>query len=343
MMEGIRASLATEEERHRQQDKAAKKENKKAEKEAKKMEKAAEKAEKAARKAEKAGLYSNSANASKSGLSTRSETSLDAGESSSAAAGKGKATLKPTIESPSNAGPSLPSGRMPPRSETDVGLGTHPFVWDSQANAQSHLERARAQLNPELSPSLPFGSSSYRPSHLRTTSNVSSSASSINESLPGLGRNAFQGSSSSLEPSPSASGENLGQASSSSEAFISGTPPGGGAGTEPMFNFRSLAAMIDKDEKVASTSEDAAPTGSNGEDLPHPNHTTNDGATKDGRSDSVATERPRTEFYDSTEYPHNGLGANTNEYNPTIEMKDDCNTVENGDSKMHKGKEHGFT
>ncbi|KAL8840501.1 MAG: hypothetical protein Q9176_003827 [Flavoplaca citrina] len=342
MMEGIRASLATEEERHRQQDKAAKKEIKKAEKEAKKREKAAEKVEKAARKAEKAGLYSNSANASKSALSTRSETSLDAGESSSAAASKGKTTLKPTIESSSNGGPSSPSGRMLSPSETDVGLGTHPFVWDSQANAQSHLERARAQLNPELSPSLPFGSSSYRPSHLRTTSNVSSSGSSINESLPGLGRNAFQGSSSSLEPSPSASGENLGQASSSSETFASGTPPGGGAGTEPMFNFRSLAAMIDKDEKVDPMGKDAVPAGSNDEDPPNSNPTINDAATKDGRSDSMATERPRTEFYDSAEYPHNSSGANTNEYNATIEMKDDCDMVDSGDGMLHRGNEHGI-
>ncbi|KAL8910299.1 MAG: hypothetical protein Q9171_004384 [Xanthocarpia ochracea] len=293
LMEAIRLSLASEEERHRQEDKLAKKEAKKAEKEAKKK-------EKAARKAEKAGLYSNSANASRSGFSSRSETSLTAGEPSSAATGKGKATLRTATESSSDIDPSSSGGRMPRRSETDVGLQTHPFVWDTQAEAQSHLERARAQLNPELQPStLPFGSSNYRPSHLRTTSNVSSSASSINESLPGSGRTAFQGSNSSLELSPNTSGVDIGQASSSSEAFVSGTPPGGGAGLEPMLNFRSLAAMVDKDDEPYY--KDKLIAGNNGDgSWPVPKHDASDRANKIGRSDSMATEKPNDELDEYT-------------------------------------------
>lgn len=341
MLEGIRASLATEEERHRQEDKVAKKEAKKAEKEAKKK-------EKAARKAEKAGLYSNGANASRSGLSTRSETSLGAGEPSSSAASKGKATLRTATESSPKTEPSLLSRRMPQRSESDVGLQPHPFVWDSQAGAQSHLERARAQLNPELSPSsLPFGSSNYKPSHLRTTSNVSSSASSINESLPGSGRNAYQGSSSSLEPSPSASGENIGQASSSSEAFMSGTPPGGGAGIEPMFNFRSLAAMVGKDDVVNPM--DAVPTNNDDEEpsVPDPlgadGSPTGDRATKDERSDSMATERPKTEFYETAEYPHDDSGMTPSEYSRSLEIMDDHKMAPEEGEGMHRGDGQAVT
>ncbi|KAL9023189.1 MAG: hypothetical protein Q9180_008338 [Flavoplaca navasiana] len=99
--------------------------------------------------------------------------------------------------------------------------------------------------------------------------------------------------------------------------------------------------MIDKDEKVDSMGKDAVPAGSTDEDPPNSNHAINDGATRDGRSDSMATERPRTEFYDSAEYPHNDSGANTNEYNATIEMKDDCGMVDSGDGKMQRGNEHG--
>jgi len=77
-------------------------------------------------------------------------------------------------------------------------------------------------------------------------SNASSPASSFIESVPGSLRNDFHGhgSSSSLD-TPNASGTNIaGQAS--------GTPEGGdsngNAGSESMFNFRSLAAMIGDDD-----------------------------------------------------------------------------------------------
>ncbi|KAL9024271.1 MAG: hypothetical protein Q9196_006636 [Gyalolechia fulgens] len=254
MMEAIRLSLASEGERHKQQDKIAKKEAKKAEKEAKKK-------EKAARKAEKAVLYSNSANQSTAGFSSRSESSLAAAEASSAASGKGKATERNGTRGTFDNEPYPWTTGTPPPPEIDIGPPNHPFVHDRPADAQSHLERARAQLKPELQPSsLPFGLNAYRPSHLRTTSNASSSGSSANESPPGSTQNPFQGSSSSLDPSPSASGVNVGQASSS-EGVMSGTPPGGGAGSEPMFNFRSLAEMIGKDEGAInhssiSTAED---------------------------------------------------------------------------------------
>ncbi|KAL8720739.1 MAG: hypothetical protein Q9225_002439 [Loekoesia sp. 1 TL-2023] len=296
MMEAIRLSLASEEERRKQEEKIAKKEAKKAGKEAKKK-------EKAARKAEKAGLYSNSANQSTAGFSSRSESSLAAADSSSSALGKGKATQRTRTGGLSEPEPSPWSRGAPRRSETDVGPQSHPFVCDPQADAQTHLERARAQLKPELQPSsLPFGSSAYRPSHLRTTSNVSSSASSMNESVQGSSRNLFQGSSSSLDPSPSASGVNIGQTSSSSEGVMSGTPPGGGAGLEPMFNFRSLAEMVGKDD--GAINHGPIPTADDQEELHSRAESDDITATETGRSDSMATVQPNDEFHETSEYPY---------------------------------------
>ncbi|KAL8830052.1 MAG: hypothetical protein Q9170_005915 [Blastenia crenularia] len=301
MMEAIRLSLASEEERHKQEDKVAKKEAKKAEKEAKKREKAAKKAEKAA------GLYSNSANQSITGFSSWSESSLAAAEtSSSSAIGKGKAAQRTGTGG-------MPEGDPSPwnrgRSDTDFNPQSHPFIFDPQADPQTHLERARAQLKPELQvSSLPFGSSAYRPSHLRTTSNVSSSASSVNESLHGSLQNPFQGSSSSLEPSPSGSGINLGQASSSSEGVISGTPPGGGAGLEPMFNFRSLAEMVKNDDRAiqhgpVSTTEDE-------QESSYPRDGSEEVTVAETeRSDSMATVQAPDEFHESSEYPQSNRNS----------------------------------
>jgi hypothetical protein len=68
------------------------------------------------------------------------------------------------------------------------------------------------------------------------------------ESLPGSFRNGgFHGSSSSLD-SPNASGTHLGGGTPDREADA------GSAGTEPMFNFRSLAEMMGREEEK----EDAA-------------------------------------------------------------------------------------
>jgi hypothetical protein len=51
--------------------------------------------------------------------------------------------------------------------------------------------------------------------------------------------------------SPNASGINISgrNGADSQEGMTSGTPPGGGVGIESMFNFGSLAAMIDGEDK----------------------------------------------------------------------------------------------
>lgn len=308
VMEAIRMSLASEDERRKDEEKVLKKESKRLEKEAKKEAKAVRKAEKAAAK-----MWPSDANRSTTSFSSRSETSLPTAESTSSAHGKGKAAQRAGPEASSDMeGPSW-GGRVSRRSDADSGPYNHPFVWDPQTDPQTHLERARAQLKPDLqSSNLPFGTSAYRPSHLRTASNVSSSASSINESLPGSSRNPFHGSSSSLEASPNVSGVNIGEASSSSEAFASGTPPGGGAGLEPMLNFRSLAEMIGKDEGISMPH--LGPTSDSGrEDPDDAGELPEDATGETQRSDSLATVQPNEEFHESLEYP--SARSNRNSFN----------------------------
>ena len=208
MMEAIRLSLASEEERRKREEKDAKKEAKKKLKEDKK----------AGKLARKAGVYQSNGSHSSGALDSPQNTtfSLDIGK------GKEKAI------SGSMSDPDLPS--RPGKSTPGGSLSTN--------NPQVYLERSRAQLQPNdgLQTTQLNGSNMYKPSHLRTLSNASSSASSMMDHVPGYQEGS--GSHSSLDASPNASGINL----------LHGDPSGGEAGTEVMFNFRSLAAMIGEDE-----------------------------------------------------------------------------------------------
>ncbi|KAL9099033.1 MAG: hypothetical protein Q9163_005409 [Psora crenata] len=210
MMEAIRLSLASEEERRKKEEKGARKGAKKKEKETKKAEKVAK----------KTSLFPSNSNST--------STALDDPSHSLGKAKPGRQTESGQIADQTTSGYLAPA-----------------------ANPQTHLERARAHLLPEgapLSTSSPYYSTSYRPSHLRTQSNVSSSASSIDGSAPGSLLQDPREPGSSMEASPAASGVNIPVAGLSQGSYISGTPPGGGAGTEPMFNFGSLAAMVGDDE-----------------------------------------------------------------------------------------------
>lgn len=219
MMEAIRLSIASEDERRKREEKDAKKEAKKKDKEDKKAEKVAK----------KAGVYPSSANASSASLrGTQSDIALNEQPSSS---GKGK-SVQPTNPDPT-------SGKV-------SGSSTPPT-----ADPQTHLERARKQILPSDSSSpSPYGSMPYKPSHLRTLSNASSSGSSIEGSAPNSLKSGLRVIDSSIDGSPHASNVNIAGGSSTQDTYLSGTPPGGGAGTEPMFNFSSLAAMVGDDEKA---------------------------------------------------------------------------------------------
>ena len=225
MMEAIRLSLASEEDRRKREEKDAQKKAKKKDKEDKKAEK----------KARKTGVYPSGA----TGLGGSSSEVFVGGMESSPYPGKGKGVQQTDSE----------QQNARAMNTTPSPMGVDP---------QEHLERARANILPSDAPPLSssYSSSPYRPSHLRTLSNASSSSSSIDGSAPGSLKSDIRGQESSFDVSPSASGINIPAAASAQDTYISGTPPGGGAGMEPMFNFRSLAAMVGEEKSKGVTHEE---------------------------------------------------------------------------------------
>ncbi|KAE8141462.1 protein sip5 [Aspergillus pseudotamarii] len=199
MMEAIRLSLASEEERRKREEKEAKKEAKKREKEAKKAEKSAR----------KTGLYSTNASGSALDVPTglgrvASSTSSVIGEESTPV-GKGKEVDRVSPDAPVDATPTCSgtaSGSMnavyPPANLTD-----------QHQSMQSSIPQSSSR---ELS----------KPSHLRHVSSASSSFSSLVESMSG---------------------------------DHAGTTEGNGSSTEPLFNFRSLAAVIGDEDKRDESAE----------------------------------------------------------------------------------------
>lgn len=178
MMEAIRLSLASEEDRRRRDEKEVRKEAKRREKEAKKADKVAR----------KAGLYSNntSTNASSAALQVpgAGETSLGKVASSSSSIG----------EEPSTAG----KGK---------GVERGPFSAAGEQDAAAPSSDLLGAAEPS------------KQSHLRHVSSAASSASSLMETTPD-------------DRTPG-----------------DGTADGSNASLEPMFNFRSLAAVIGDEEK----------------------------------------------------------------------------------------------
>ncbi|CAI7612161.1 unnamed protein product [Penicillium glandicola] len=193
MMEAIRLSLASEDERLKREEKEARKEAKKREKE---KEKEAKKADKVARKT---GLYSN--NASASALDILGESSLGRGTSSSSSV-IGEDVMREEIDATSK-------GKGADRALPSTAEEINPPTLLDPASAN--------QLADQSEPS--------RVSHLRQVSSASSSFSSIMETTPEDGT----------------SGPATGEGHTNS--------------LEPMFNFRSLAAVIGDEEKVDNSAE----------------------------------------------------------------------------------------
>ena len=209
MMEAIRLSLASEEDRRKKEEKEAKKEAKKKEKETKKAEKAAK----------KSGLYTMNSNTSY-------------GESADSAPMARTESVASSIASDDGAFSAKGKG-VDRTTSSPIAINDHSSAGASNSlHARSPSGTSQESL-PSQFPSLP--PEPTRRSHLRHMSTASSSASSFVESGSAT---AFAG---------------------------TNTPPGGGAGMEPMFNFRSLAAMIGDEEKSDDTShiEHAASTNRN--------------------------------------------------------------------------------
>lgn len=220
-MEAIRLSLASAEEERKKQEKE---EAKKAKKEEKQRAKDAKKAAKEAkRRGSSAGMYATSMNESQaSGFTGNGESSANHNRTrSSSGAGKGKAPVGSSTPSPE------PAAAKTPKDDPQA------FLEQSRANIQSTPVPV-PQLSPVAAANISTGTT---PPHHRTMMSrhlsSASSISSLNDSQ---------------ETSPNASGLHLDQTSASATAAPQGpyseTPPA----TEPMFNFRSLAAVIGTEE-----------------------------------------------------------------------------------------------
>lgn len=254
MMEAIRLSLAAEEDRTRKDTKANLKAEKKREKEARKEGK---KADKIARKhgGSSSSLYQTGTN---DGPSTYDSTPMARSTSNLGShqpaipeeqiQGKGKAPVQDFAGFNPIAEPSSTLNNV----IKDDDSGKSSSASGIREDPQRHLETQRANLQPTASSPV-LAPTGNRPAHLRELSNASSTASSFVDSAPNSLRadsNMPSASGSGLDlPSPAAQTEN----NTSSQT---GTPPPGSAGSDSMFNFRSLAAMIgEESEKAGRGSE----------------------------------------------------------------------------------------
>jgi hypothetical protein len=216
MMEAIRMSLAEEERRKEKEEKeAAKKATKEAKKEEKQRQKDAKKAGKTSRKSSMYPLVVNDSSGSQ----------LTTGESSAVGAAKGKAIDRSGIAQSQSPDAGSPIDPIPPTFDL-----TAPPV--ESGNQPTHAP-------------MPIGEPPNHRAFLGQLHNQPSSASSLSEQPPETA--------SSLEPSPSASGLNLEQTPFGTETPPSAATPS--PGVEPMFNFSSLAAVVDNPSPMSENQE----------------------------------------------------------------------------------------
>ncbi|KAK4619726.1 hypothetical protein CLAFUW4_11105 [Fulvia fulva] len=267
MMEAIRLSLAAEEGRKRKEEKELHKDAKKKAKADKKEEK---KAEKAFRKGGAGGsLYHAGTNESSS---TWASTSMARSSSNLGSQpipeeqmqGKGK---QPVQDFAGFNPMSEPTSTLN-RDVSPEGSTAH------TSDPQRHLEESRANLQPPAS--APINTpANLRASHLRELSNASSAASSFIESpQPG---SLPTGSNMPTHLDVTTAGATNDNSNLSS---TTGTPAATASSAEPMFNFRSLAAMIGKeegDDHVEHAGMETEPTTRAEEELKEPSPTASPG------------------------------------------------------------------
>jgi hypothetical protein len=225
-MEAVRLSLAAEEERKRRAEKDARKEAKKREKEERK----------ALKQQQRHTVYSGSQSPG-----SGSSLSLGLGRrrgNSVASNLRVEATLQGALNattSDADSATSRPAVNTSEADDTPAGVGKGKGV-DRGAVEGTELE-SPAPTSSTLSTSLPIPSPSHRgPSHLRQMSNASSISSSLAESLGS--HNPLAATDDAINPN--ASGVSLARRSEDRDR----DRDPGGAGMEPMFNFRSLAEMV---------------------------------------------------------------------------------------------------
>ncbi|RGP79757.1 regulator sip5 [Fusarium longipes] len=220
-MEAVRLSLASEEERKRKEEKAIRKETKRREKEE--------------RKAAKKGGNPYSGSASGASASSLSLGGLGRRRGNSTASNlRVEATMSRASQASST--PESPAEPKTKDDSTGKGKGVDRSTPDSQAGPASS------------SSSLPLPSGPSRGgSHLRQMSNASSAGSSVNDSPVGTYTGPdYLG----ADEGPRSSGLSLGAYSDDGERDA------GSAGSEPMFNFSSLAQMVGADLESGSMRRD---------------------------------------------------------------------------------------
>jgi hypothetical protein len=221
MAEAIRLSLADEEERRKKAEKEAKKEAKKKEKEERK----ANKRKSSIYGGHSEGGSSASASTLSLGLGRRRNNSAGGSQSLRVEASFAAANASAGQNSEPPAAPGAPSTTTPAVTSTPAASGV-PAVSPSQDAHSKGKGIDRGEGSSSLP--IPISQPSRGSSHLRQMSNASSISTSELESLPASFSNG-------LNPEdPRASGLSLGGGKSDDE----------GAGTEPMFNFNSLAQMV---------------------------------------------------------------------------------------------------
>ena len=237
MMEAIRLSLAAEEERMRKEEKEAAREGKKRGKAARKEEKREEKVrrKRGGSGSGRVGLYATGSNestgswaATSSGGGTMVRSTSNLGSVAGAASVGGGSTT-----------PVIPEG-FEGRVE---GKGKAPISQQAYGSndPQRHLEVSRATLLPSSAAgAIAVPASSSGGGHSRQFSHDSSAASSFE------GPDSASGSLRAADEHHHVTGGLLIEGEDGSEQA---TPlPGSTPTTEPMFNFRSLAAMIDHED-----------------------------------------------------------------------------------------------
>lgn len=242
MMEAIRLSIAAEEERKRKEEKEAKKEAKKKDKEQKKADK------QAARNDHKNGIYGGSGSRTASALSLVLPGRRRGNSGSSAMA---REASNHSIEHTYPTDSSKDKGKGVDRTGyASSSSHSHPSGLDGSSQSYGHHLSVdeSSQSIPNTSAPAAAGATPDRPSHLRQISSASSPSSSYIESAPGSirrGQSGFQASQSSFD-SPSASNADLGHRRDQSRDTDNDP---GSAGDEPMFNFRSLAEIVGREDE----------------------------------------------------------------------------------------------
>ncbi|THZ29078.1 hypothetical protein D6C91_01656 [Aureobasidium pullulans] len=237
MMEAIRMSLASEEDRKKKEEKEVRKEAKKREKEAAKE---AKKADKVAKK--NGSLYSASMNGSTAAWSdmTRSTSNIPRPQTAVSTASSPPPPAPPVIGK--GKAPATAAYGFNPMNEPTSTLNTEVAEQTAEfSNSQRHLEESRANL-PQATQPISFPEALQNRSHLRHISNASSAASSMLDSAPGSYQRTPN-----HQMSPNASATVLDDGTGTPDTQ-SGTP-GNDTNTESMFNFKSLTEMIRNDDK----------------------------------------------------------------------------------------------